>query len=279
MIGCAALFLSIFTAQAQNGTNVRISIIIDDMGDQRQVGLRAIQLPGPVTYAFLPHTPYSKSLANAAHSQGKEVMLHLPMQAMKANLLGPGGLTLDMSRKRFNQTLHNSLASVPHVVGINNHMGSLLTRHPGHMKWLMEEIKQLDNLYFIDSRTTHHTVATQLAREHQIPTRERDVFLDDDPNPNAITKQFTRLIEKAIKHGSAVGIGHPYESTLDVLTIMLPRLEKMGIELVPASELVEPAIKLRLANKASPDTIPGPLVFNRHSIENDSEFSQPHHKN
>lgn len=238
-----------------------------------------MQLPGPVTYAFLPHTPYSKSMARAAYATGKEVMLHLPMQAMRANLLGPGGLTLDMSRKQFKQTLHSSLESVPHVVGLNNHMGSLLTRHPGHMKWLMEEIKQLNNLYFIDSRTTHHTVATQLAKEHQIPTRERDVFLDDDPNPDAITKQFARLVEKAIKYGSAVGIGHPYESTLDVLMVMLPQLEEMGIELVPASQLVEPAIKLRVADKTSAEIIPSPLVFNSHGVENESEFSQHRHKN
>ena len=279
LFGYAALFLFVLTAHAQTEPHARISIIIDDLGDQRQAGLRAIQLPGPVTYAFLPNTPYSESLANAAHAQGKEVMLHLPMQAMGSNNLGPGGLTLDMSRKQFHKTLHSSLASVPHVAGINNHMGSLLTRHPGHMQWLMEEIKQLETLFFIDSRTTHHTVATQLAKEYQVPTRQRDVFLDDDPSPEAIAKQFNRLIDKAIKQGSAIGIGHPYDSTLNVLSVMLPQLEQMGIKLVPASQLVEPAIKLRVADETSSENIPGPLVFNNHSAENDSEFGQHRHKN
>mgnify|MGYP000620955819 CR=1 FL=1 len=34
----------------------------------------------------------------------------------------------------------SSLASVPHAVGVNNHMGSLLTRHPGAMSWLMQAL-------------------------------------------------------------------------------------------------------------------------------------------
>ncbi len=248
------------------------------MGDQRQAGLNAIQLPGPVTYAFLPHTPYSRLLANTAHAQGKEVMLHLPMQAMGANQLGPGALTLDMSHSQFRKTLHSSLATIPHVAGINNHMGSLLTRHPGHMQWLMEEIKQLDsNLYFIDSRTTHHTVADQLAKEQEIPSRQRDIFLDDDPSPEAIVMQFQRLIKKASEYGSAIGIGHPYDSTLKILTVMLPQLNDLGIELVPASQLVHPSVKLRMAEDTPPAEVPGPLVFNTNTAEIDAGIIHQHH--
>jgi len=229
------------------------------MGGQLDAGLRALQLPGAVTYAFLPHTPHSRSLANAAHHLNREVMLHLPMQAMGSNKLGPGGLTLNMSRAQFNQTFLSDLKAVPHVVGINNHMGSLLTRHPGHMKWLMEEIKQQDNLYFIDSRTTHHTVANQLAHESQIPSRQRDVFLDDNPSPAAITKQFELLIKKANKLGSAIGIGHPYENTLTILSQLIPQLKDQNIKLVPASQLVHQTPTTRMAIEDSPP--PGPLVL------------------
>ena len=217
------LFCSLASlAHASDKRPAQISIIIDDMGGQLNAGLQALQLPGAVTYAFLPHTPHGRSLANAAHSLNREVMLHLPMQAMGSNKLGPGGLTLDMSRTQFNQTFLNDLKAIPHVTGINNHMGSLLTRHPGHMKWLMEEIKQQDGLFFIDSRTTHHTVANQIANEFEIPARQRDVFLDDDPSPAAISKQFERLIKKANQFGSAIGIGHPYESTLAILSQQIP---------------------------------------------------------
>jgi len=234
------------------------------MGDQQDAGINALQLPGAITYAFLPHTPHSQSQARAAHHLGKEVMLHLPMQAMSSNqLLGPGGLTLEMGRKQFGNTFRADLASVPYVVGINNHMGSLLTRHPGHMKWLMEEIKQQRGLYFIDSRTTHHTVARKVASELQIPSRQRDVFLDDDPSPTAITHQFERLISKARLQGSAIGIGHPYTSTISVLRKLLPRLKQENIELVPVSQLVPRKTTTRLAAETPETSTPGPLVLSQ----------------
>jgi polysaccharide deacetylase 2 family uncharacterized protein YibQ len=59
----------------------QISIIIDDMGNQRESGLAAVDLPGSVAYAFLPHTPYAAELAEVAHRHGKEVILHIPMQS------------------------------------------------------------------------------------------------------------------------------------------------------------------------------------------------------
>ncbi len=253
---CAALLLC-GLAQAGDSQPAQISIIIDDMGGQLSAGLRALQLPGPITYAFLPHTPHSRHLANTAHHLNKEVILHLPMQAMGANKLGPGGLTLNMSQTQFKQAFLDSLKTIPHVVGINNHMGSLLTRHPGHMQWLMEEIKQQDNLYFIDSRTTHHTVANQLAREFKIPSRQRDIFLDDDPSLAAITQQFELLLKKANKFGSAIGIGHPYENTLTILSQRIPQLKDQNIKLVPVSQLIYQKQTNRLTVENKP--LPAPL--------------------
>ena len=217
----------------------RVAIIIDDLGDQWRAGKRALALPGPLTYAILPHTAYSVRLANRAHDLGKEVMLHLPMQSMEAKALGQGGLRLEMDRERFIQTVREDIAAIPHLIGINNHMGSLLTQHPGHMQWLMEEIKRQGDLFFLDSRTTHLTVAEKVAAETGVPNSRRDVFLDDDPAPEAIAHQFERLITKAKRKGSAIGIGHPYESTMQLLEVLLPTLVARNIQLVPVSALIQ----------------------------------------
>lgn len=237
---------------------VKISIIIDDLGDKRQAGLRALELPGAVTYAFLPHRPYTKQFAERAHLFGKDVMLHLPMESMESKRLGTGGLTLAMSRKEFLYTVRESLASVPHAIGINNHMGSLLTQHVDQMQWLMTEIDSHNGLFFIDSRTTHHTVAEKVARNNNVAVHRRDVFLDHDPSPAAIAFQFERLIKKAKKRGFAIGIGHPYDSTLTLLEVMLPKLADIGVTLVPVSELFIPKLpepERRIAKEAEGDTL------------------------
>lgn len=217
----------------------RVAIIIDDLGYQLDAGRRAIALPGPVAFAVLPGTPRAATLARWAHHQGKEVLLHLPLQANADDKYEePIGIDLDMSRERLATTFEAALRSVPHVVGVNGHRGSLLTRHPGHMQWLMEEIRARDDLFFVDSYTTAHSVALQMATEAGVSALRRDVFLDPDPSPETVQRQFERMKVLARKRGFVVAIGHPYENTLALLEEELPKLSDQGIELVSISELV-----------------------------------------
>lgn len=220
----------------------RIAIIIDDIGPRYVEGRQAVALPGPVTTAFLPQTANTRELAEAAHASGKEVMLHLPLEATNGKALGPGGITLQMDEAEFLRTLRANIASVPHVRGVNNHMGSLLTRHPGAMTWLMRELNTRGNFYFIDSRTHPDTVALQMAAEAGIPHSKRDVFLDNVQDQEAIAAEFERLVGIAREKGQAVAIGHPYPETMAFLANVLPRLEQdYGVQLVPASALLEGA--------------------------------------
>jgi polysaccharide deacetylase 2 family uncharacterized protein YibQ len=161
------------------------------------------------------------------------------MQAVEHANLDPGGLTLDMTRQQVVQTILEGLNRVPHVSGLNNHMGSLLTRHPGHMSWLMEVLQERQDLFFVDSRTTRQTVAQRLADEKGIPAVSRDVFLDYQPGEALIQTQFQRLLQLARKNGSALAIGHPHPATLKVLTRELSALEDHGVKLVPVSRLVQ----------------------------------------
>ncbi len=212
-----------------------VVLIIDDMGNGMSLGQRAIALPGPINYAFLPHSPSSKILAESAHRHGKEVMLHIPMSNLQDLTTGPGTLRPIMEHQQFLETLYENLAAIPHVRGVNNHMGSLLTQLREPMGWLMSELKQR-NLYFIDSRTSPLSVAESQANAHQLATRHRDVFLDNERTPEAIGKQFERLITLAKQQGIAVAIGHPHPETLEFLERAIPTLADRGIKLSLASE-------------------------------------------
>lgn len=216
----------------------RIALIIDDVGDRRVEGKRVVRLPGPVAVAVLPHTPHAAELARDAHANDKEVLLHQPLQALELNDLGAGAITLDTGEQAFRRILADNLAAIPHVTGVNTHMGSLLTRHPGHMAWLMAELRARPGFYFVDSYTALESIALHIAREHDIPATRRDVFLDTDPDPGEIARQFSRLVRLAHKQGSAVGIGHPYPETLDVLERELADLESHGVELVPVHSII-----------------------------------------
>lgn len=230
----------LFFSGAASADVPRVAIIIDDLGYHLVNGRRAIELPGPVSFSFLPGAPRARALAEQAHALGKDVLLHLPLQAANDDAApGPAEIHIDMSRDRLAYTFSAAMDSVPHVIGVNGHRGSLLTRHPGHMQWLMEEIRARDSLFFIDSFTHHDSVALQIAVENGVEAFRRDVFLDPDPSPEAVEREFERLKALARKRGRALAIGHPYPATLELLERELPRLAEEGFELVRVSEFLQ----------------------------------------
>lgn len=238
LLVCAAWLVLLSPLKAAE-TIPRIAIIIDDLGYQYEHGVRAINLPGPVSFAVLPATPNGRVLALTAHQQGKEVLLHLPFESVdRENVDEPGAITLDMSREAFREAFANALESVPHAIGVSNHRGSLITRHPGHMGWLMEEISAHEGMFFVDSFTTHQSVAMQIAAERGVATTRRHVFLDNDRSVAAIRREFARLTELARRDGLAVAIGHPYPETLDFLELALAQLEASNVQLIPVSQAV-----------------------------------------
>ncbi len=239
-------------AEAQRARPALISVLIDDMGYRLGDGLAAIALPGPLGYSILPHTPHAKRLLEAAREAGREVLVHLPMEAVQGNgLLGPGALRADMNHEIFVDTVHQGLDSLPAAVGVNNHMGSLLTRHTLPMGWLMQSLKSR-GLFFIDSRTTAHSVAARVAREHAVPVLSRDVFLDNEREADHVRAQFHALVAIARRRGHALGIGHPHPVTVAVLASELAALDPLEVRLVSPGEL------LRMRAVPPARTLPAP---------------------
>ncbi len=215
-----------------------IAIIIDDIGYRADQDRQALSLPGPVAYAILPHTPGVKQAVQSARKLNKEILLHMPMENFHGHSKSaPGTLTQDMEWVRFVRTVQKNLASVPNIVAVNNHEGSALTSDKQRMQWLMEELKRHGDLPFIDSRTTHHTVALDMAKQYDLTSTRRDVFLDYAPGK--IEEQFGELIALAKKQGSALAIAHPHPETVRYLKQRLPRLAIDGVQLVPVSRLLQ----------------------------------------
>lgn len=209
-------------------------LVIDDLGQQLQAGRRVLALPGPITCAVLPHTPHARVLAQEALAAHRDLILHVPMANLQALDPGPGALTPDLTREQLRRRLGAALDSLPPVRGMNNHQGSLLTRLPAPMGWVMEVARER-GLFFLDSRTTAETVAFQTAQAAGVPALERDVFLDHQLTPAAIAAAFERAIDIARQDGVAVVIGHPHPQTLAFLEQALPRLGERGIGQLSAS--------------------------------------------
>jgi polysaccharide deacetylase 2 family uncharacterized protein YibQ len=229
----------------------RIAIIIDDLGYSRRHGEAVLALPGAITCAVIPATPFAKRLGAGAARAGKEVMIHLPMAALNARRLDHGAISEDMDRDQIATVLDRARAILPGARGINNHMGSALTAAPQPMRRLMAVLRQR-HLYFVDSRTSAATVAERTARETGLAAGRRDIFLDNQRDPHRINSQFNKLLRLARQRGHAIAIGHPYPETIDYLRQVLPLMEQTGVELVPVSQLLAPVHGTSTAAKTAP---------------------------
>ncbi len=216
----------------------KIAIIIDDIGYDKQIAMELYLLDPSLTFSVLPFSPFGAAIAQKLTAKGAQLMLHLPMEPVQYPKVnpGPGALLSSMTPDTLLAQLRKDLKEVPGVVGVNNHMGSKLTADSDKMNQIFTILKKKD-LFFIDSRTSSTSKGEASARLFKLRFAHRDVFLDNSQNIPYITGQFAKLIKYAQKHGTAIGIGHPYRATLETLKIELPKL-KGKIHIVPASQLV-----------------------------------------
>ena len=214
----------------------QIALIIDDMGNTKQDAL-AFALPANVAFAILPNKALSKTFSNRAAAQQREVMLHMPMESLAGNNQEKNVLLSSMPPQQIVQTLKTALSSVPHAIGVNNHMGSRLTQLTLPMSVTMEFLSE-QGLFFVDSRTTKYSKAEVIAKRSGVLSTKRNVFLDHTPSHEQIDKQFKRLIHLSKKYGHAVGIAHPYPQTVEYLKVHLHKLQQHGITLVKLSDVV-----------------------------------------
>lgn len=219
----------------------KVAIIIDDMGYSREA-LDAIRaMDTPMTIAVLPFSPLAEETAELANENSLEVILHLPLEPIQQNGADSGGsgfINSRMTADAVKATLLADLEHVPHIKGVNNHMGSRITTNEPIMRIILESLKD-KGLYFVDSRTTGDSIAYRMAQELRIPSAFRHVFLDNDLNEEAIKKQLIRLFRQAQKNGFALAIGHPYEATLKVLKNNLALMRKYNCQAVFVSQIVQ----------------------------------------
>lgn len=221
-------------------TIAQVAIVIDDFGQDLGVAKKFLNLPLAITYSVLPFQAHSEEILQLAAGHGHEVILHLPMEPVAYPRISPGrgALLVAMSENKIRQTVVAALDTYPNISGVNNHMGSKFTTQPEAMKVVLAELKRR-GLYFLDSFTTDQSVGYSIARELDIPTRRRDIFLDHENTETFVRSQIRQLIRKAKLQGAAVAIGHPYNATYKVLLEEAPRFRKEGIVVVYSGQLIK----------------------------------------
>ncbi len=241
---------------ARGSEGPRVAIVIDDLGADMGPVERLLDMEIPVTLAVLPYQKFSREAARKAFRSGKEVLLHVPLQPRDYPMTdpGPGSLLVSMDRQEIQLELNDQIASLPHCIGVNPHMGSLFEERPGVLTSLIAVIKERD-LLLVDNGASPASHVSEVARTYAVPFVQRTHFLDEKRDEVAIIRQLCRLADFAAGNGWGLGIGHPYPETLAALPRVQAAFREKNITLVPVSGLFPPRSQVPV--KAA-SAVPGP---------------------
>lgn len=217
-------------------------VIIDDLGENVPQSLKALEmLPKDVVFAYLPHSKGTAEQAPQAFKLGHEIMIHFPMEPMArkdGRKINPGPYAL------YEETPLTEIPSIAEknisvleqlAVGVNNHMGSRFTSYKEGMVEVLKVVKD-KRMFFLDSLTLGKTAVAAANKEVGLPLLKRDIFLDHSQKKANIQKQLAKLERIGKSEGIAIAIGHPHQSTLEVLKAWAPTLEEKGFVLVPVTQ-------------------------------------------
>ncbi len=216
----------------------QIVVIIDDFGYSMNETINGfIAMKETFTAAVIPGRPYSTQVDERLNNRKIQTLIHMPMITVNNTTSEPDYVLSDeLSDGEIQRRLKKAHKEVPKATGMNNHQGSGGTQSHKVMRGVTDFLTER-KMFFIDSRTIAASVAETVAREQDIPTNSRDVFIDEVDDPEAIAGELFRLARLAKKRGEAIGIGHCRPNTLATLKKYLPALAEAGFDLVPASKL------------------------------------------
>jgi polysaccharide deacetylase 2 family uncharacterized protein YibQ len=219
----------------------RVSIVIDDLGQRKDLVKNFLRLDIPLIFTILPQLPYSTFLAQELKNSGYETILHLPMEPEDYPHTdpGPGALLVSMDSSQIEGAILRDLKTVPGVVGVSNHEGSRFTADREKMIEALRVLKK-EGLFFFDSKTSPHSVGQEVARDLGTPMLSNQVFLDIKDDYGSICQQLDKLRRRVLKFGTAIAIGHVQTKfTAQALAEYIPKFKEDGIEFVRLSELLK----------------------------------------
>jgi polysaccharide deacetylase 2 family uncharacterized protein YibQ len=217
----------------------KIAVIMDDLGSSLRPVRKLQQLDIIITPSILPGTGKALTITSLLQNEGREYMIHMPMQPRSYPKTNPGSnaLLLGQSDAKTRRLIQSYVKGVPGAVGCNNHMGSRYTEESKAMQVVLAEVKQY-GLFFVDSRTIGDSVAFTEARKMGLKTATRNIFLDNKESIPAIRKQIHRMVSLAGDNQEIIAICHPYSETLEAFRLEQGWLKQQNIDFVPASDLV-----------------------------------------
>ena len=225
-----------------------MTIVIDDFGGFDQSGVETmLSIDAPLTCAVMPHLENSQKNSQDAINSGKEVIVHMPMEAcvhLPDLWYGSPYIGNVDTKENVYKKLDNAFENIKDAKGFNIHIGSGVCQHKNVVSYIYDYAKEHD-YFFLDSRTHLNTICDKIAKEKNIVYLGRDEFLEPDGNKsyNGVKHHLMEGAKLALEKGYSIVIGHVGshggENTAKAIKDSIQEIEKMGIKIIPLSKMQE----------------------------------------
>ncbi|MDO4179057.1 MAG: divergent polysaccharide deacetylase family protein [Phascolarctobacterium sp.] len=215
----------------------KVAIVIDDCGQTLEPLKTLLDTNLPFSYAILPNKVHSADALSLIKQKGRVAMLHLPMEAMGNAPAEDITVKVNDGPQEQAAKTRKLVASLPGIVGVNNHQGSKATSDRETMKAVLKELKA-KGMFFIDSFTSTQSVARDTARSMNVSTARNDIFLDNEADIEYIRKKIYEAFARAERNGSCIAICHARPQTAACWEKYKDEFKATGIEFVSVTSLL-----------------------------------------
>jgi polysaccharide deacetylase 2 family uncharacterized protein YibQ len=216
----------------------RLGLVLGGIGLSLAESRAAIDdLPAAVTLAFSPYAADPAPLLAAARARGHEILLSLPLEPQNypLNDAGPETLLTGAPAAENERRLEWVLSRITGYAGtigtLDGLHGERFAAQTVNFTLLQRDLAQR-GLFYIDPRPG-------APQPSEIPGRAIDLVVDAPPSEAAISAALDQLAERALAHGSALGLADlPRPVTVARIAAWAGTLASHGLALVPASALI-----------------------------------------
>jgi len=219
-----------------------LAIIINGFG-YGGVGVREfLYMDIPFTGGVIPGAPHTEDETRRLVANGKDVMIHMPMEArnMRGVWLPDIHIMNSHTKAEARAALLKAIDQIPSATGITNRYDSKVMDNEDLLTTILSTAME-SNLYFVDSLAANRSKASEISEELGARVYIADIVLDGSSDVRRIERNLRRAARMADENGFAIAIGHigpeGGRATAQAIHNMREELAQKGVVLVTMSEL------------------------------------------
>jgi polysaccharide deacetylase 2 family uncharacterized protein YibQ len=222
----------------KDGTPV-IAVLVKGLGMSASTTEQALNIKEDVTLGFSPYSPYLNDWVKNALDKGRDVMLHLPMEAGDFGTHDPGpySLLVRLPMEDNLRRLSVVLSRTVRYAGVYTDQDERFTSVLGSAAPILQELKKRDiDLVYGGGYERYSFI--QLAEKMGYPIVAADVHVNSVADRDKALAQFDDAVASAQEKGYAVVMTSPYPVTIRLLEQWINGLSPEKAKIVPVSYLL-----------------------------------------